>query len=60
MKDFITPPNYMHFNAKKLFETLEESIDDITVIMSFCKRDICFLINIIKKVVSMFIKNYSY
>ena len=35
MKDFITPPNYMHFNAKKLFESLEESIDDITVIMFF-------------------------
>ena len=35
MKDFITPPNYVHFNAKKLFESLEESIDDIAVIMFF-------------------------
>jgi len=27
MKDFITPPNHVNFNAKKLFENLGEIID---------------------------------
>lgn len=27
MKDFITPPNHVNFNAKKLFESLGEIID---------------------------------